>query len=182
MSTVGGDNLHAVGVAVGKMVATHHHKASELTMSTSVRVECELFQTRKFGKRALQVVIHCEGALYIFLVLQWVQTGKFRLSAHLLVDFGIILHGARAQWIETSVDTEVVVAHIGVVANHSHLINLGKAWSLLTLESVGQVGEFIFCELIFGQAIALATLFREFEYQFAIESIIHCSCPPRLLR
>ena len=182
MSAVGDDNLHAVRVAVGKVVAAHHHQSGELAMSAGVGVERELTQARELGKRALQVVIHCQGTLHVLLVLQWVQVGEFGQVAHLLVDLGIVLHGARPQRVEASVDTKVVVAHVGVVAHHSHLVNLGEAWSLLAHESTGEVVEFVLSKLVLGKAIALATLFREFEYQFAIESIIHCSCPPRLLQ
>ena len=159
MSTVGDYHFHAVIIAIGKMIAAHHHQAGELAMGAGIGVECEFFQSRELSERLLQVVIHSQSALHVFLILQWVQAGELRLSAHLLVNLGVIFHCARAQWVKTGVHTKVVVAHVGVVAHNSHLINLGQAGSLLALQLGWQVGEFILSDFVLGQAIALATLF-----------------------
>ena len=64
--------------------------------------------------------------------LQGVQSGKGLHRSNLFVDDGVILHGTRAQRIETVVDTEIVVAEIGIVAHHRHLVTLRKLSLLLT--------------------------------------------------
>jgi hypothetical protein len=53
-------------------------------------------------------------------------------GSYLLVDFGIILHGAGTQGVESIVHTKVILREVGIVTYHRHLVTLRKLRLLLT--------------------------------------------------
>ena len=107
---VGDNDLVAGGVAVGVVVGVYDHQARQLAMGAGVRVEGELGHAADFAEELLKGVVGLKGALHRLERLRGMQTGGDGVGGNLLVDFGIVLHRARAQGIEASVNAEVVGA------------------------------------------------------------------------
>ena len=63
--------------------------------------------------------------------LQGMKACEGSQDSQFLVDDGVVLHSARPQGIEAVVDTEVVVAQIGIVAYHRQFVTFGQLGLLL---------------------------------------------------
>ena len=113
----------------------------------------------------LELLANIEGSLNSGSWLQGMEIGKLGHGSHLLVDAGVILHGATAQGIEPVVHTEVVGTVVGVVAHHGQLVALGQ----LGVGGTAQLWlQFVIAKTVLGQRIGAATLMGEFKNQMAI--------------
>ncbi len=99
------------------------------------------------------------------------QTAEGMMLRHLLIDLRVILHGARPQRIETGVDAEVVVAHIGVMPNHSGFIHLGQFGSLRTDKMIRKFRSGR--TAVVGHYGSTSSLTRKLKNQFAVIFSVH---------
>ena len=134
-------------------------------MSAGAWVDGEFGKTREFAKRLLQVVVHLEGALASVVGLQRVQILELRHHCHFLVDDGVILHCARAKWVETVVHAEVVGRVIGVVTHHGHLVAFGQ-FGIVGAAHFGR--HLVMRETVVGQRVATSAGMAQFEYQISV--------------
>ena len=126
-------------------------------MSACVRVESELAQTAQLCQHLLQIVVQLKSTLCRLCRLQRMQTCKLRKHAQLLVDFGVILHGAAAQGIEAGVYTEILVADVGKVAHCVEFAHFGQIESLFALQICRDSFQGITLEFIARQFVATAS-------------------------
>ena len=116
-------------------------------------------KTRQTAQIVLQGYNSRTSTLNGMIGLQGMQVLESWQSSHLLIDLGIILHGARAQRIEPIVYTEVVQREIGIVAHHGHLVALWKLGLLLTTERCRQFAQLMLI-LVLRQTVAPTPLMR----------------------
>ena len=178
VSGVGDDDASALGVAARDVILAHHHQTGELAMSTGVRIERKLSEAGDIGESLLEVIIEFESALYGVGVLQWVNSSELRHCGDLLIDFGVILHGATTEGIEPGVDAEVFVREIGIMSYDIHLADLGEERLLYAAEISGDRSETIGIELVGGELETDTTGVRDLKNQFII--LLHLISPPSL--
>ena len=142
----------------------------QLAVGSGVRLEGEVCQSRQLAERTLQQYHQRPCSRYRMVGLQGVQVLELRQGRHLLVDFRIVLHGTRAEGVEASIDTKVVIREVRVVTHHRQFVGLGQLGILLPADALRYL---VIAEVILRQAIAFAPRLREFEYQISIESVIH---------
>ena len=147
------------------MVAVNRHQTSQLTMCTSIGFKGEMSHTRDGTERLFQQISYPQRTLYCFCGLQGMQVLKLWQGSYLLINFGIVLHGARAQRIKTCVDTKVVIREVGIVAYYCQLVTLRQLRLFLSLHRSRYL---VIAEMILGQTIAFATLLREFKDQISV--------------
>ena len=126
VGTVGHNHLGALQVAAALVVATYHHQSRQLAMGSGKGFEGEGGESRQFAEGMVEQGDQRLGTTGGFGWLQGMEIGKLGHGSHLLVDAGVILHGATAQGIEPVVHTEVVGTVVGVVAHHGQLVALGQ--------------------------------------------------------
>ena len=124
MCTVGNYHFSAGGIAFGKMVLPHQHKAGEFTVSACAGQECEVLHAGDCGQRSIQIVYHFLRAFHRFCGLQRMEACEQGMSGNLFVDLGIIFHCAGPKRIESGVHTEVHLAEVRVVAYHINFTHL----------------------------------------------------------
>jgi hypothetical protein len=73
-----------------------------------------------------------------------IETGE---GTEFLVELRIVLHSTRAQRIEARINTEVIVRHVGVMANHSKFVTLGKNGLALALQDIRYLADTISTDL-----------------------------------
>ena len=103
------NDLGTLMITACHVIATHHHQSGELSVSTGIRIECELSESGEIGQSVLKVPIQLESTLCCGCVLQRMKRSELRHSRHFLVDFRIILHGAASERIKTRVDTKILI-------------------------------------------------------------------------
>ena len=153
---VGNNDLGTPGVAPRDVILTHHHQTGKLSMGSGIGIERELLETRKRGQSLLQIVVEFKRALRGLCFLKRMDFGEFGHSGHLLVDFGVVLHGTASEGIETGVDTEVLVRKIGIVTHHVEFAYFGKFRSLAAHEAGGDVGQCVVSVIVGGELVALS--------------------------
>ena len=86
---------------------------------------------------------------------------KCAVGGYLLVDFGVIFHGARPEGIKPGVDTEIIGRHVVVVAHHRQLVAFRKPQRLAAKQRFRDLGSFLAAvagsraiEMIVGKSIA----------------------------
>ena len=124
---VGGDELHAGKFAVGP-----RH-----------RLECVGLHARDFAEPLLGFVEALERPLGVGrgagqLREQRMQTRKTGQAAHVLAEFGVVLHGAGAKGVEIGVHAVVELGKTGKVTHHVQLGALGQARRILAQQLGGQ--------------------------------------------
>ena len=93
MGTIGHNHLFARHITTLAMVVIDSHQSHQLTMSTCIGLKGEVSQTCECTERLLQQSYQSLCTTYRFSRLFWVQILELGQSSHLLVDFGIVLHG-----------------------------------------------------------------------------------------
>ena len=126
MGRVGHDDFGALGFAISLVEGTDNHQACELAMGACTGFEGEIVETGEGRETMAQGVVDGCGALYGVGRLQRVEIGEAWHISHFFVDLWVVLHGAAAKWVEAIVDTKVVAAMIGVVANYCELVDFGQ--------------------------------------------------------
>src|SRR5205823_604923 len=101
---------------------------------------------------------HLEGTLHGRLRLQRMQVADAGQPRHLLVEAGIVLHGARAQRIDAHVDGVVLLAEPGVVLHHLRLAEARQTDLAGAAQSVETVFHFRRFRQVDGAAAGLAHL------------------------
>ena len=157
---VGNDDFGALGIAAAFVIATNHHQSGEFAVCTGKRIKREFAHSGNLRQAALQMIVHRQSTLHGFHILQRVQAGELWKSRHFIVDFRIILHGARAQGIESGVHAEIIVAHIGVVTHHREFVHFRQRRRFLAQQVCRQRRRGIFTQFVFGKGIALTPRFR----------------------
>ena len=146
MGRIGHDDLGACLIATLLMICLDDHKSGQLSMCTSIRIERKARKTGNLGQRTLYLVINLQAALHIFHRggRMAIETGE---GTEFLVELRIVLHSTRAQRIEARINTEVIVRHVGVMANHSKFVTLGKNGLALALQDIRHLADTISTDL-----------------------------------
>ena len=113
---VGDDDLVAAQLTTAAVVGLDEQQAGELTMGAGGRLEGHGVHASDLPKQLLRQGVGLQAALDSLLGLEGVDLSKAGQGGHILVDFGIILHGAGAQRVEPVVDAVDPLAQSGVVA------------------------------------------------------------------
>ena len=169
---VGDDDFGALYVAARAVVGADDHQARQLAVGAGVGVDGKLGQPRQFGEDASRLIVEAQGALQVGIAGGGVGLRESRQRRHLLVDFGVVFHRATAQRVEARIDAEVVVRHVGVVACHRLFVRLGQRRRCGALQ-LGGNRRVVRGPGVCRKAVTPTALFREFEYQFAVISVVH---------
>ena len=94
MGRVGDEHLGATLVLTAHVIGTNDHQTRELAVGTGAGIQRELAQARELGQRFLKHVVEFQRVLAGVGMLQRVQSCKRLHGGNLLVDDGIVLHGA----------------------------------------------------------------------------------------
>ncbi len=121
MSGVGDEDPGALRFTPLVEVIAHHQHASHLALGTGCRLERYASKACDLLKPFLERVHQKHRTLNRFGILVRVQPSETWQPGHLLVDFGVVLHRAGAQWVEALVNA---VVHLGQAQVMSHDVNL----------------------------------------------------------
>ena len=111
-------------VAALLVVGLDHQNAGELTVGPCRGLQADPVHARDVEEGLLGLVHQAEHTLHFVFCLVRMQVAEAREAGHLLVEFGVVLHGAGAQWIEPGVDRVVKVRQSGEVAHDLELAEL----------------------------------------------------------
>ena len=164
------DDLCPLHVAAALVVGTDNHQSCQLAMCPGKGVEGKLGQAGDGRQRPLQVVVDGQYALTGVRGLRRMGGCKFLPCGHFLIDVGVVLHCAATKWVEAVVHSEVVAAHVGVVAHYGKLVAFGQVGIFLALHVRRQL---VAAVCVFRQRASPASLVRQLEYQFAIQFVVH---------
>ena len=135
VGAIGHDDAGTPGFATHEVVLAHHHQTGKLAMSASIGCEREIGQSGEFAQRTCRMVIDGEGTLHALFALQGMQPLESSVRSHLLIDLGVVLHGAATQRIEASLYAKVLVRYVGVVAHYIEFAHLGEFSGSLAKQS-----------------------------------------------
>ena len=135
MRTVRNDHSCTPKVATGHMILTDDHQTRKLSMRSSKRIEGKLSHSCDCRKGMSQLLIYAKNALNRLGRLQRVDAGKRRHGRDLLVDLGIVFHGAASERIESRIHTEVHLRKVGVMTHHVKLAYLRQRGYISTLQA-----------------------------------------------
>ena len=139
VGAVGHDDLGALVVAPGIVVLLDQQHTGELAVSTGGRLEGHVVHAGDLAQVGLGGVQHLLHALLVGGGRERMDGGKALQRSHLLVDAGVILHGAGAQGIKAAVDAVHLLAKLGIVAGDIGLAHLRQGGLDLTLQGSGQL-------------------------------------------
>ena len=157
-------------VAAAIVVGADNHQSCQLAVRPGKGVEGKLGQAGDDRQRLLEVVVHGQRALTCVQGLRRMSFCKLLPGGHFLVDVGVVLHCAATKWVEAVVHSEVVAAHVGVVAHYGKLVAFGQVGIFLALHVRRQL---VAAVCVFRQRASPASLVRQLEYQFAIQFVVH---------
>ena len=139
---VGHDDGVAVGAAVVAVVGPDHEYAGQFAVGAGGRLQGGPVHAGDLQQGLLGLVHQREHALHLVLR---PDRGAGRRSpaerADLVVQLGVVLHGARAQRIEARVHGVVEVREPGVVAHHLRLAHSGSRGRVGAQGDAGQQGQ-----------------------------------------
>ena len=121
------------------MVLLDQQHAGELAVSAGGGLEGHAVHAGDLAEIAAGGVQHLPASGHGVLRGQGMHPGEARQGRHLLVDAGVILHGAGAQRIKAAVDTVNVLAQLRVVAAQIHLAELRQGRGLLPPQLLRQL-------------------------------------------
>ena len=138
MGRVGHDDLGALVVAPGIVILLDQQDAGELAVGSGGRLEGHAVHAGDLAQVLLRGVQHMAHTRQGLPGGQGVAAGEARQSCHLLVDAGIVLHGAGAQGVEAAVDAVYLVAQLRIVAGDVGLAELGQVGLRLPAQGLRQ--------------------------------------------
>jgi hypothetical protein len=116
--------LTALGVAAVQVVLAHDQHAGQLAVRAGRGLQGDGSEAADLGQIDLQLEQELHRTLGHLRILQGVQVGEAGQAGRLLVDLGVVLHGARPQRVEGGVDGHVLLAQAHEVAHHVELAQL----------------------------------------------------------
>ena len=139
VGAVGNDDLGALMIAPCIVVLLDQQHAGELAVSAGGGLEGHAVHAGDLAEIAAGGIQHLPASGHGVLRGQGMHPGKARQGRHLLVDAGVILHGAGAQRIKAAVDAVNVLAQLRVVAAQIHLAELRQGRGLLPPQLLRQL-------------------------------------------
>src|SRR5262249_35809752 len=109
-------------------VGTEEHQAGQLALAAGRGLERDGRQAGDFGKDRLEPPHELQRALRPFLLLKRVEVAEPSEERKPLVDARVVLHRARTERVEASVDPEVASRQLGEVADELGLGHLREPW------------------------------------------------------
>src|SRR5262245_38280860 len=109
------------------MIGAHHQEAGELAMRSGGGLQRHAREAADLGEPLLQLEHQREVALHGVEILQRMSLGEGREPRDLLIDLGIVFHGAGAERIEAAIDPEITLRQREIVPHHIELRELGEA-------------------------------------------------------
>ncbi len=95
VSRIGHYDFRAARIAAAHMVGAYHHQSGEFAMRSGIGIERELTHASDFRQSRLQLVVCFKSPLRgIVRLVRVKRCRQCRLRGYLLVDPGIVLHGA----------------------------------------------------------------------------------------
>ena len=137
---IGDQDLGPGWVPPVQVVFFYHQQGGELPVGPGGGLEGHLVHAGDLAQELLRPAQHLQAALDRIGALEGVDSGKTGQSGQLLVDLGIILHGAGAQGIKPVVDPVGPAAQGGVVPGQVHLGHLRQAEGRFPLQTLQQMG------------------------------------------
>ena len=89
------------------MIGPHHQYAGQFAVGAGQGGQANTGHTGNFAQEFLEPVQQFQGPLTLLLWLQRVDGGKSGQEGHLVINLGVVLHGAAAQGIELGIDGKV---------------------------------------------------------------------------
>ena len=163
----------ALKVAAVLVIGADMHKAGQLAVSAGSGLQGERVHTADLAEHLLHIVHQFKAALSHLGVEQGMHVVK--QGGKLLVDFGIVLHGTRAQGVEAVVHAEVAARKVGVVANKVHFAQLGQGKRRGRAKLLGYLVHGV-GRVAHGQIVRPASLMRTLKNQLIFGT--HHSSPP----
>ena len=114
---VGNENVDALVVAAIQMILADHEDAGEFALRASGGGEAGSGESGDFGEPLLKRVHDGERALRSVLVGEGMERAETGQTGDILIDLGVVLHGAGAERVETAVDAVVEAAEVGEMAH-----------------------------------------------------------------
>jgi len=93
-----------------------------------------------------------------------------RTAHHGFVDFRVVFHRARPQGIEACVNTEVVVARIGLMPNYGRFVDF-RQFRRIAAQQYRRKTDFTFA--VIGECIAFAAFMGMLENERRIQILVH---------
>src|SRR5699024_951647 len=131
---VGNDDLPPLAVAPGVVVLLDEQHAGELAVGAGGGLEGHVVHAGDLAEVALGGVQHLPAPGGGVGGSQGVDGGEAGQGRHLLVDPGVVLHGAGAQGVKAAVDAVDVLAQLCVVAGDGGLAHLRQGGGDLPLQ------------------------------------------------
>ena len=126
-------------VAAGIVILLDEQHAGELAVGAGGRLEGHVVHAGDLAQVGFGGVQHLLHALLVGGGGKRMDGGKALQRGHLLVDAGVILHGARAKGIEPAVDAVNLLAKLGIVAGDIRLAHFRQSGLGLTPQGSGQL-------------------------------------------
>ena len=143
VGAVGGirhNNFGAGGVATALMVAADEQQAGVLSVGACGRLQRHAVHAGDLTEHRLGFGQHLEAPLDRPGGLEGMNPGKSGQRGHLLVDAGIVFHGARAERVKAAVDAVNMTAQLRIVAAEIGFADLRQGGSRIAHQLPGQIG------------------------------------------
>ena len=141
VSAVGDHDLAPLlGFAAIGEVGAHQHQPRQLPLRTGGRLERHGGQPGDLGEDLLEPPHQLQRPLRGLLFLVRMKVAEARQAGDALVDARVVLHRARAQWVEAGVDAERPVGQRREVADELRLRDLRQARRARAAQLLGDVG------------------------------------------
>jgi hypothetical protein len=126
-----GDQHDLARLALFVVVRRDHHDPGQLTVGAGQRLHGEVGESEHFAQQYFELVQHrqralSQGAAPTQLRQQRMQIRETGQRSEALVALRVVLHGARAERVETRVDRNILPTEIDEVSNDIELRNLGQ--------------------------------------------------------
>ncbi len=126
MGGVGNDDLGPGRILPVGVICLDEQQAGELAVSARRRLEGHAVHAGDLTQQLLRLCIGLQAALDRLHRLERMDLGKAGQRRHVLVDLGVVLHGAGAQGIEPVVDAVDPLGQGGIVAGQLRLRHMGQ--------------------------------------------------------
>ena len=138
VGAVGDDDLGALVVAAGVMILLDEQHTGELTVGAGGGLERHVVHAGDLAEILRRGVQHLLHTVQILRRRQGVYVGKAGQRRHLLVNAGIVLHGAGAEGVEAAVHAVYLLAKLGIVAGDIRFAHLRQEGLRLAPQGRGQ--------------------------------------------
>ena len=121
----------AMSLAVVFMVGFDEHQARQLAMRARRGLQRDTRHARNFRQVLLQFVDQLDRALHRAVWLQGMDAREAGQYRHVLVDLGIVLHGAGAERVEACIHAEIALRKVRIVAHDLDFAHLRQRREVL---------------------------------------------------